>query len=42
MHIIIGSFGGVCVSVVWFQLYSLKAGLCEGNLFWVGPYDPQP
>ena len=42
MHKTIGSFGRGCVLVILFQLYGSKAGLFEGNLFWVGQYDPQP
>ena len=27
--------------MIVFQLYGSKAGLFEGNLFWVGQYDAQ-
>ena len=39
---IIGSSGRDCVLIIIFQLYGSKAGLFEGNLFWVGQYDPHP
>ena len=39
MHTIIGSSGRDCVLVIVFQLDASKAGLFEGNLFWVGQYD---
>ena len=28
-----------CALIILFQLYDFKAGLFEGNLFWVGQYD---
>ena len=37
---IIGSSGRDCVLIILFQLYGSKAGLFEGNLFWVGQYEP--
>ena len=37
MHTIIGSSGRDSALV---QIYASKAGLFEGNLFWVGYYDP--
>ena len=40
MHTTIGSFRRDCILVIFFQLYGSKAGLFEGNLFWVGQYDP--
>ena len=40
MHTIIGSSGRDCVLTILFQLYGSKAGLFEGNLFWVGQCDP--
>ena len=36
MRTIIGSSGRDCVLIILFQLYGSKAGLFEGNLFWVG------
>ena len=40
--IITGSSEGDCVLVILVQLYGSMAGLFEGNLFWVGQYDPPP
>ena len=40
MHIILSSSGKDCVLIILFQLYGSKAGLFEGNVFWVGQYDP--
>ena len=34
-----GSPGRDCDLIILFQLYGTKAGLFEGNLFWVGQYD---
>ena len=42
IRIIIGSSEGDCVLVILVQLYGSMAGLFEGNLFWVGQYDPPP
>ena len=42
MRTIIGSSGRNCVLIILFQLYGSKAGLFEGNLFWVGQHDPPP
>ena len=42
MRTIIGSSGRDCVLITLFQLYASKAGLFEGNLFWVGQYDHPP
>ena len=39
---IIGFSGRRCVLIIIFQLYGSKAGIFEGNLFWVGHCDPQP
>ena len=39
MCTIIGSSGRECVLIILFQLYGSKAGLFEGDLFWVGQYD---
>ena len=39
MNAIIGSSGRHSVLIVLFQLSGSKAGLFEGNLFWVGQYD---
>ena len=39
MDAIIGSSGRHSVLIVLFQLSGSKAGLFEGNLFWVGQYD---
>ena len=44
MHTIIGSSGTYhcahdCALMILFQLYGSKAGLFEGNLFWVGQHD---
>ena len=35
-----GFSGRDCVLIIIFQLYSSKTGLFEGNLFWMGQYDP--
>ena len=40
MHKNIDSSGRDCVLVALFQLYGSKAGLFEGNLIWMGQYDP--
>ena len=40
MWTILGSSGSDCVLIILFQLYDSKAGLFEGNLFWMGHYDP--
>ena len=40
MCTITGSFRRDCVLIILFQLHGSKAGLFEGNLFWVGQYDP--
>ena len=40
MCTIIDSSGSDCILIILFQLYDPKAGLFEGNLFWVGQYDP--
>ena len=37
---IIGSYGRDCVLIILFELYGSKTGFFEGNLFWVGHYDP--
>ena len=37
---IIGSSGRDCVLIILFELYGSKTGFFEGNLFWVGHYDP--
>ena len=42
MNTIVGSSRRDCVIVILFQLYGSKAGLFEGDLFWVGQYDPTP
>ena len=42
MHTIIGFSGRGCVLIIIFQLCGSKAGIFEGNLFWVGQCDPQP
>ena len=34
----IGSSGRDCVLIISIQLYGSKAGLTEGNSFWVGQY----
>ena len=36
---IIGSSRKDSVLITSFQLYGSKAGLLQGNLFWVGQYD---
>ena len=38
----IGSSGSDFVLITLFQLYGSNAGLSEGNVFWVGQYDPPP
>ena len=40
MWTILGSSGSDQVLIILFQLYDSKAGLFEGNLFWVGHCDP--
>ena len=40
MRTIIGSSRRDCALIILFQLYDPKGGLFEGNLFWVGQYDP--
>ena len=40
MRTIIDCSGSDCILIILFQLYDPKAGLFEGNLFWVGQYDP--
>ena len=40
MRTIIGCSGSDCVLIVLLQLDDPKAGLFEGNLFWVGHYNP--
>ena len=42
MYTIIGSSGRDCVLIILFQLYVFKAGLFEGNSFWVDQHDPHP
>ena len=42
MRTIIGSSGRDCILIILFQIYGSKAGLFEGNLFWVGQYAPPP
>ena len=39
MPIMIGPSGRDCVLITLFQLYGSKAGLFEGNSFWVGQCD---
>ena len=29
-----------CVLIILFHIYGSEAGIFEGNLFWVGQYDP--
>ena len=41
MRTIIGSSGRDCVLIILFQLYGSKAGFFEGNLLWMGQYDPR-
>ena len=41
MHSITGSSGRNCVLIIFFQLYGSNAGFFEGNIFWLGQYDPQ-
>ena len=36
MRTITGFSGRDCVLIILFQLHGSKAGLFEGNLFWVG------
>ena len=40
MRLITGSSGRECVLIVLFLLYCFKVGIFEGNLFWVGKYEP--
>ena len=40
MHIILGSSGRDCVLMILFQFYGSKAGFFQGNLLWVGQYNP--
>ena len=40
MHTVIGSSGRNCVLITLFQLYGSKTGFFEGNLIWMGQYDP--
>ena len=40
MGTIIGSAGSDCVLIILFQLDDPKTGLFEGNLFWLGQYNP--
>ena len=40
MCTVIGSFGRDCILAILCQHYGSKARLFEGNLFWVGQYDP--
>ena len=40
MRTIIASSGRDSVLIILFQLYGSKVGLFEGNLFWMGQYDP--
>ena len=40
MRAIIDPSGSDCVLIILFQLYGSKTGLFEGDLFWVGQYDP--
>ena len=42
MCTIIGSSEKDCVLIILFQIYSIKAGLFEGNLFKIGQYDHFP
>ena len=42
MRKIICSTGKDSVLIILFQLYNSKFGLFEGNLIWLGQYDPQP
>ena len=42
MRTITGSSGRDCILIILFQIYGSKAGLFEGNLFWVGQYAPPP
>ena len=37
----IGISGRDNVLIILFQLYGSKAGLLDGDLFWVGQYDSQ-
>ena len=39
IRLIIDSSGRDFVLIILFQLYGSKAGLFEGNLFWVGHHD---
>ena len=40
MHTIISASRRDCALVTLIQIYGSKAGFFEGNLFWVGKYDP--
>ena len=40
MYTVIGSSERDCVLIILFQLYGSKGEHFEGNLFWVGQYDP--
>ena len=40
MRTIIGPSGRSCVFIILFQLYGSRTWTFEGNLFWVGQYDP--
>ena len=40
MLTIIVSSGRDCALVILFQIYGSMTGLFDGNLFWVGQYDP--
>ena len=40
MRTIIGSSGRDCVFIIFFNFNGSKDGLFQGNLFWVGQYDP--
>ena len=37
---IIGASGRDCALVILFQIYGSKTSVFDGNLFWVGQYDP--
>ena len=41
MRTIIGYSRRNCILITLFQLYSSRAGVFEGDLFWVGQYEPQ-
>ena len=40
MCTIVGSSGMNCILIISFQLCGTKAGLFEGNLFWLGQFQP--